>query len=32
MTETGIGRVIEFRSDDLEILPKGEFYLSLIHI
>ncbi len=26
MTETGIGRVIEFRSDDLAILPKGEYY------
>ena len=26
VTETGIGRVIEFRSDDLRILPKGEFY------
>jgi len=26
VTETGIGRVIEFRSDDLAILPKGEYY------
>jgi anti-sigma-K factor RskA len=26
VTKTGIGRVIEFRTDDLPILPKGEFY------
>jgi anti-sigma-K factor RskA len=24
--KTGIGRVIEFRSDELPILPKGEYY------
>ena len=24
--KTGIGRVIRFRSDDLPILPKGEYY------
>ena len=26
VTKTGIGRVIEFRSDNLPILPKGEYY------
>jgi anti-sigma-K factor RskA len=26
VVETGFGRVITFRSDDLPILPKGEFY------
>ncbi len=26
MVKTGIDRVIEFRTDDLPILPKGEFY------
>jgi anti-sigma-K factor RskA len=26
VTKTGIGRVIEFRTDDLMILPKGDYY------
>ena len=26
MVKTGIDRVIEFRTDELPILPKGEFY------
>lgn len=26
VTKAGIGRIIEFRTDDLPILPKGEFY------